>query len=142
MSRWPTDLDPIKCEIAQSKLRYLATAVLTAAVVLTIASGLVAYSVPYNHDLYNLVYANSRPIRGEDTYQFLLVFPGLLWLQGLLLWIDPTRQLLRRCQDDAMTAFIIGLNASGGLLFCLVAIMRIVTVWRWYFLSPMSALHP
>ena len=99
------------------------------------------YFVSYNHDLYNLVYGNSRPIKGENTYQFLSVFPGLLWLQGLLLWFDPTRQLVRRCQDDAMMAVIVLSNAAGALLFCVIAIMRIVTVWRWHFLSPMSALH-
>lgn len=130
MHRWPSDLDPAKCERAQRKLRDLATAIFTAALIITVLAAMVAYPIPYDRDLYNQIYANSRPAKGEDTYTFLFVFPVFLWLQGLWLWFDPGSKLVRQCQDEATLPII--WNSAGGLLFGTLAFVRIATVWRWY----------
>jgi hypothetical protein len=125
--------DPQMSERMRGYFRKAARGIFVAAIVVTAAAALIAWKIPYSSDLYNLLYANSRPSKGEDTYTFLFTFPFFVWGIAMLLWFDPGSLLQNRCRGIGDAVGVCVGNAAAASMFAILAILRDADVWHHYF---------
>ena len=125
--------DPEMAQRMRARFRAVARPIFAAASLLTAVAAFIAWKIPHSQDLYNLIYANSRLSRGEDTYTFLFVFPAFVWGIALILWFDPGGMLGKKCKNDDGAVGACVVNAAGACAFALLALLRDADTWHHYF---------